>query len=371
MLAYGRRVLVGSLLVTASWAGWGVVSTQAMAAGRGGESTASVAAHAYLRRALTLIEQRDIFAERVRWAVEWRSLSRRFERSPTIGTADSLIEQALSDIGDRHGYIVTKTAQRPGPSSSLTIPYGRVLAGEIGYLSLPATTAQPGSANAVRYASRGEALVRSLYRRGAKGWVVDLRLNGGGDIFPMLLAIGGLLDGDRVLGFRDRSGSTTWIGYRDSALYVGDKRVMAAPVAEPEIPANARVALLVGPETVSSGEAVVVALHGRPDTRTFGLATAGEAVAVSRYPLAGRRVLEMSSAYDVDRFERAYIGPIPPDTVMWPARSDVDQTLTAAVAWTNPSRGNRDSVVWTSISLVVLVACAHIAQRLGGRKSDD
>lgn len=194
--------------------------------------------------------------------------------------------------------------------------------------------------------------------------MIDLRLNGGGDVYPMLLALGGFLDGGRVLGFRGRSGSTTWIDYRDDALYLGDERVMAASGTEPTTPASDRVALLVGPETASSGEAVVVALDGRPETRTFGLATAGETVAVGTYPIHDGRSLELSSAYDLDRNGHAFRGPIGPDTVIRPYPSNLDQALVAAETWARPSSDDRRLVEWASISLLVVLACGH-AVRFG------
>ena len=46
----------------------------------------------------------------------------------------------------------------------------------------------------------------------ACGWIVDLRSNGGGNLYPMLAALAPLLGPGPLLGYRDRHGRTdSWV----------------------------------------------------------------------------------------------------------------------------------------------------------------
>lgn len=73
------------------------------------------------------------------------------------------------------------------------------------------------------------------------------------------------------------------------------------------------VAVLTGPGTGSSGEAVVTAFRGRPHTRSFGQATRGLSTSNSTIRLDDGALLILTTAVFTDRTGRRYGGPIPPD----------------------------------------------------------
>lgn len=96
----------------------------------------------------------------------------------------------------------------------------------------------------------------------------------GGDMYPMLLGVGPLLGDGPLIGFTGRKGFRYYVSYRDGALSVGgytDRAPVVVPAFSPAPP----VAVLTGPTTASSGEAVTVAFRGRANTRSFGAATGG------------------------------------------------------------------------------------------------
>lgn len=95
------------------------------------------------------------------------------------------------------------------------------------------------------------------------------------------------------------------------------------------------VALLIGGNTASSGEGIVVAFQGRPNTRTFGGATAGLATVNQSVALSDSVQIVVTAGYYRDRRGREYRGaPIRPDQYTggleeteWPSPTD-------ATAWT-------------------------------------
>jgi C-terminal processing protease CtpA/Prc len=141
-----------------------------------------------------------------------------------------------------------------------------------------------------------ETFVTQAQADGACGWIVDLRGHGGGDMWPGVRGLAGLLGPGPHGAFVSAKGSKPW---------------PRLPVTAP--PSNAPVAALMGPRTGSSGEMIVIAFKGREATRFFGEATAGLTTANTARPLSDGAVLAVTSAYVEDRTGRRYNGPIPPD----------------------------------------------------------
>jgi len=146
------------------------------------------------------------------------------------------------------------------------------------------------------------------------GWVVDLREDTGGNMWPMLSGVSAFL-GDGPTGFfRDKNGrDTPW-------------RIAAPGVSMPDL-SSAPVAVLTGSSTASSGEAVAVAFRGRPNTRSFGRPTAGLSTGNQHFELPGGALLGLTTSRFVDRNGQAYGGQVIPDEVAAPSE------LEAAKAW--------------------------------------
>ncbi|MFJ8555082.1 S41 family peptidase [Streptomyces sp. NPDC093676] len=96
-------------------------------------------------------------------------------------------------------------------------------------------------------------------------------------------------------------------------------------------------AVLTGKRTASSGEAVVVAFRGRPQTRFFGEQTSGVPTGNEMYRLSDGAMLVLTEVKDADRTGRAYDAPIPPDVEIVkdprPVARNQDEVLQAAQSW--------------------------------------
>lgn len=94
-------------------------------------------------------------------------------------------------------------------------------------------------------------------------------------------------------------------------------------LARPDPP----IAVLTDAETMSSGEATLIAFHGKPNVRTFGAATAGMATGNEVMPLDDGALLVVTTTREADRTGRIYGSePIPPD-------QPAPDALAAAVEW--------------------------------------
>ncbi|GAB3841141.1 S41 family peptidase [Dactylosporangium cerinum] len=171
--------------------------------------------------------------------------------------------------------------------------------------------------------------MRDLAAAGPSGWVVDLRGNQGGNMWPMLGVIGSLLP-DGVLGYFVPPTGPDQVWRLRQGRVLLDSRTMARTVA-PHHPGGP-VAVLTDGGTGSSGEAVAVAFRGRPDVRTFGSETAGMTSANEIHPLRDGARLSVTVAWFADHHHTVCRGPLQPD------ESGGTDPLAAAVDWIRRTR---------------------------------
>jgi C-terminal processing protease CtpA/Prc len=205
---------------------------------------------------------------------------------------------------------------------ALATPKIEMLKDGIGYISIPGYFGTEKKANDA-FIAEITTPISALASGVEHGWIVDLRENVGGNMWPML---GGLRP---FLGNED-------LGYFESASGRGPP--WRAPGSSDQQPGpdltRAFVAVLTGARTASSGEAVAIAFRGRARTRSFGLPTAGLTSANMAFDLPDASRIMLTTAIDVDRDGKRYEGPLVPDEVV---RSDgegaIDVVLAAARSW--------------------------------------
>ena len=160
--------------------------------------------------------------------------------------------------------------------------------------------------------------IAHIDQAGACGWILDLRDNSGGNMWPMLADLGPLLgqsasaeygtDASVVGFFIDRDGGEVAWPYLDGVAYEGSEpsTVVEVPyeLVDPEVP----VAVLPGPQVASSGEAIAVAFQGRPNTRTFGDPTWGTPTSIEGFALSDGAVVGLAVGQFADRTGQTY-GP--------------------------------------------------------------
>lgn len=192
-----------------------------------------------------------------------------------------------------------------------------LVAGRYGYLRVPFYA---GPMNAPLTDSLQSAL-RTLEQAGACGWILDLRMNGGGNIWPMQTGIAPLVgdtvlslqrSGGRVIGSTVYSGGATFMvdsaGTREEATRAAHPYVMQRP--------DAPVAVLLDGATASSAEGIAIIFRTRPKTRFFGAPTAGYSSINEGYALPDGANMVITVGVMQDRAGRPYGGPIEPDELI-------------------------------------------------------
>ena len=246
----------------------------------------------------------------------------------------------IKALGEKHTFFMTPDqakAQSTGKASNdiepppLLLPEGAKLSQGVGVIRLYGFS---GSIEQGRqYAEFGQTKLEGLQAQGICKFVMDLRPNVGGNMYPMIDAVRGLLD-DGVLGtFENAAGQVTpWV-LRDgkTTTVVGG---VAAPARSNRVQNSVPVAVLIGPSTSSAGEYTAMSFKGRANTRFFGAATSGYITANQPVPLSDGAVIIMTAAWGSDRTGRKYVDRMEPDEVTGAGGPALD----AAVNWLSRQR---------------------------------
>ena len=172
------------------------------------------------------------------------------------------------------------------------------LSERVGYVSIPGYSGGDVAA-AGTYATRMHESLAGILASSSCGWVVDLRQNTGGNMWPMLAGLKPFLGNAGLGTFESPTGS--------SPKWIAGQAVGVEPPATLGGLESAWVAVITGPRTASSGEAVAIAFRGRPRTRSFGLPTAGcLSTANQTFRLPDGAMILLTTAVDADRTGKRY-----------------------------------------------------------------
>jgi Peptidase family S41 len=266
--------------------------------------------------------------------VDWQQLSAAARAavasapSPTPATAYRAIRGVLKRLGDHHSLLLEpEVAIRLSRRDSVhnALPTLELRDSSVGYVRIPRYAGFDPTA--IReYAQRLQAQIGQMAAQGACSWVVDLRENTGGNMWPMLAGLGPLLGEGAAGGFATPDSLVQW-GYRRGAAWSGRSTQvrLSRPVTLTPLPP---VAVLTDSQTASSGEAIAIAFRGRPRTRSFGRPTRGLSTGNQGFTLPDGSMLFLTTVVDVDRTGQRYGGTVLPDE-----RATTDSALHLATAW--------------------------------------
>ncbi len=328
-----ERLVVGGLLVGRGALWMDAVRLEVV--DPASEPPPAAAARAYLDSALALMARHSVRRAQVDWAALRAGARRRLHGARDEAGTWPAIRWALRELGDRHSFFLSPAeARRSAAAGSAWAADSSagLLEGRVGYVRIPAYAGED-SALAARFAQAVQDAIAGQAAAGACGWVVDLRGNGGGNMWPMLAGLGPLLGGERLGAFVTPDGRRSAWHYAGGTSWL-DSLPMAGPVAAPRVLRSLPpVAVLTDQGTGSSGEAVAIAFRERPGARSFGAATAGLSTANEPFALPDGARLFLTVSVMADRTGTLYGARVPPDEVVAAGEGGTDPVLDAARRW--------------------------------------
>lgn len=244
----------------------------------------------YLDRAITLFRERHINATKMDWPALTQQAYGAADGAKTTADTYPAIWLIIKSLGEKHTLFVDPDQARAiatgKPSGDarpkpLVLPEGTQLANGIGVIRLFGFigTVDQGKL----YAATAQAKISDMKAHGACRFVLDLREDTGGNMYPMLNGVSGLLEPGVLGTFLSPNGQySAWV-LKDGVVAVlpPQNTLPRASRTSTTLP----VAVLIGSHTGSAGEFTAMSFEGRPNTRFFGAPSAGFVTANSPFPL--------------------------------------------------------------------------------------
>jgi len=301
------------------------------------KSVTSTVVTAYLDEVYSVLQAQHVNRKTIDWAGVRNAGNSAAEGMQTIDQAYAAARAAIQKLDDGHSRLVFDSKTAPSRIEGGSI-YGHELEPNIGYIAVEGFDGASNGLEARRYAKKGHEIIHSLESAGVCGWVVDLRQNTGGNMWPMIAAVGPLL-GEGVHGFHngaEPSDRVEWIYQAGKAISrktsSGETKVKtdASSNKYPSID-TLPVALLIGNNTASSGEALTVAFLGRENVRSFGRPTSGATTGRILIPLSNGSKIALAVSNFAGSQGTIYTEAISPEISL---PNDMSQpAIESAVKW--------------------------------------
>ncbi len=295
----------------------------------------------YLAEVFSLLEQQSILAPTVNWAALKESTLTDYPVVATDSQRYAIIRHVLKTQQlKHHGFMdpaqtkawknQPKKANAKGQARQLQYPTYTLLHNQIGHIVVPGfPTGDSLALN--KYARTLQSHISTGHQQGVTQWIIDLRGNFGGHMWPMLVGLGPLL-GHGKLGSFATNGAEAAAWYYDN----GKGKIIEGGQASyyvnitPLLPVlhNQKIAVLCNEGTASSGEAVLVAFTGKAGATTIGTQTAGYSTANDMIPLSNGATLIVTTAVYMDSNGVQYPNDITPAVL-----TNADDIMDKAVNW--------------------------------------
>ncbi len=295
----------------------------------------SIEAENYLNEVLDIMEVNSIKTTKINWDEFRKDV---FNKAKYINSIDStypIIRYAIKNLGDNHSFFVENYSEIINKFKT-NYPFSRLLENNIVYIYIPSIIGNESTTK--EYATRLYNYIKSYSTKNVIGWILDLRENNGGNMWPMLAGLSPLL-GDEVVGYFINSDRvyTKW-HCKNGSSYLEDS-LLCSIIGEPKdlLISESKIAVLLGHFTASSGEAVAVSFKGRKNTKFYGEPTRGLSTGNSIFKLSNNATLILTTSIFVDRNKNEYGNVIEPDILIYnPYKIDKkenDKVIVKAMEW--------------------------------------
>lgn len=290
----------------------------------------SATAQAYVDRIVGEMQKYSINRKTIDWSVFKQKVNDKLAGSQSIADTYPAIQLALTLLGDNHSSYMTSTGTLLIGVRSINCTDGRPTdvpaTSKIGYVKI--TGFSGSGTEATNFAKSIQTAIRQADSDSIRGWIVDLRGNTGGNMWPMLAGVGPIL-GDGIAGyFIDPDGMTTSWSYQKGIAMMDQKEMVSVDDPYTLRRVNPKVAVLTNTVTVSSGEVMAISFKTRLNTRSFGTPTCGLSTANWMTVLSDGGILNLTKSTLADRTKKLYGNQVQPDEVAYPSTA-VDN----AIAW--------------------------------------
>ncbi len=285
-------------------------------------------AEKYLKEVLTLLKKESVNRYKINWDKFEDKVFRVAKNSQTIKDTYPAVNYAVALLKDNHSYFA-QTIQENENSEEKPLP---TLEDEktpvnIGYIRIPFCIG-----NEIQTEQYIKSITDKIDQQNNLliiGWIIDLRDNFGGNMWPMMASIGSFLDSGTQGYFFDADNKSSEWRFEEGKVY-SDTTILAENKHNISLFGKNRIAVLINNKTASSGEAMTVLLKGYDNAKIFGIPTFGVSTGCESFTLSDGSRINLATSVFADRNRRKYGASIVPDF-----SCSEKETLSTAINWLN------------------------------------
>ncbi len=310
----------------------------------------------HLDSCLYILKENSLYSKKVNWNDTGNKVFEKAKSARTKSETFEALKIAFNALGDKHAgyyqyddsYKLDNAELMNRYSDSIKAAWKRdprvdakIISG-MAYISVPFMGVNKQE-QIDTYANWVYNEIAKLQKQKPKGWIIDLRLNGGGNIRPMLAGLAPFFK-DGVVSYyinnKGEAGDKSVFSKGDFLIY---DLIQAKIKNKIKSFPNAKVAVLIGAGTASSGEITAAVFSKRPNTILLGNDTAGLANATNGFVFNNNQNYFLISAAQIaDRNKKTFPETIQPDFYVKGNESfnDIpnDSAVKKAIEWLNAAK---------------------------------
>jgi C-terminal processing protease CtpA/Prc len=302
-----------------------------------------------LDSSISLLQQYALHSSATNWPLVKKTAYAKGAKASTWSELDPAIAYLFEAVNDHHGWLSVGDSNlkwNPGGDLKFStevkneIAKGnrivkKMLTGNIGYLRVPGMMLDTS-----QYNKKAQQLMDSLYtlqQGGATKFIIDLRLNAGGTMFPMIAGLAALLGDGKFIGNANAGGRIEDMSLLKNGKFSTADGGAASIEMKTDV-SKAGVVVLTSNLTGSAGECVAVAFKGRRHTKFIGEPTAGFTTGNNgHWIVEGKAGIVIAESAIVDRNKNIYYSNVQPDELTWGGDNFEDylqdKKIQAALKW--------------------------------------
>ncbi|WP_298420326.1 S41 family peptidase [uncultured Kordia sp.] len=291
---------------------------------------------------ISITKENSLYTNTVDWNNFREEIFAKYQDNDSISSLQKPIEYMFTKLGDFHGFAMVNGIQCKGvikrkrkvsydyenedyvtnmseiyqKTITTTEIVSTILYDSIAYIQIPMIINNFGNDSLnIAYTIKIRNKICELNKHNPKGYIIDLRANIGGTMWPMFSGLGVLFP-NMELGGDTKDGKTLYSKWSliNGNLHVDDYATQNMPNIDCNIQIeDKKIAILIGRYTSSSGEAVASGLKGQRNCKLFGEITFGASTTNSWFAITQNISVNPAIAYYMSTDYTAHTDGITPD----------------------------------------------------------